>query len=109
VAHPPTGSAPCYVHCVVDDARHVRFKKYLDKVVARSPHANAVDLSLDTFHLTHRESEILRLLANDETLHGIAHRLNLSYATVRNHVQHILNKLEVHGRLEAILALQRQP
>jgi DNA-binding CsgD family transcriptional regulator len=102
VAHPPDRSPASYVHCVVDDARHVRFKRYLERVVARSPHAGADDLSLDTFHLTHREREILRLLANDETLHGIAHRLNLSYATVRNHVQHVLNKLGVHSILEAV-------
>jgi DNA-binding CsgD family transcriptional regulator len=91
-----------YVHCVVDDARHERFKKYLDKVVARSPHAGSDELSLEEFQLTPREREILRLLAEDETLHGIAHRLNLSYATIRNHVQHILGKLGVHSILEAV-------
>jgi DNA-binding CsgD family transcriptional regulator len=91
-----------YVHCVVDDARHERVKRYLDKVVARSPHAGAEDTSLEEFQLTSREREILRLLAEDETLHGIAHRLDLSYATIRNHVQHILRKLGVHSILEAV-------
>jgi DNA-binding NarL/FixJ family response regulator len=91
-----------YVHCVVDDARHERFKRYLDKVVARSPHATADEASLEEFRLTDREREILRLLAEDETLHGIAHRLDLSYATIRNHVQHILRKLGVHSILEAV-------
>jgi DNA-binding CsgD family transcriptional regulator len=91
-----------YVHCVVDDARHERFKKYLDKVVSRSPHAGSDELSLEEFQLTPREQEILRLLAEDETLHGIAHRLDLSYATIRNHVQHILGKLGVHSILEAV-------
>ena len=52
--------------------------------------------------LSEREREILRLLSNDESLHGIAHRLDLSYATVRNHVQHVLNKLGVHSILEAV-------
>lgn len=91
-----------YVHCVVDDARQERFKRYLDKVVARSPHAGADDISLEEFQLTPREREILRLLAEDETLHGIAHRLDLSYATIRNHTQHILRKLGVHSILEAV-------
>lgn len=91
-----------YVHCVVDDARHERFRKYLGKVVRRSPHATTDDLTLDAFQLTEREREILKLLADDETLHGIAHRLDLSYATIRNHVQHILGKLGVHSILEAV-------
>jgi DNA-binding NarL/FixJ family response regulator len=101
-SHPTEDHGMLYVHCVVDDARHERFKKYLDKVVARSPHAGSDDLSLAEFQLTAREREILRLLAEDETLHGIAHRLDLSYATIRNHVQHILGKLGVHSILEAV-------
>ncbi|HEX3177962.1 MAG TPA: LuxR C-terminal-related transcriptional regulator [Methylomirabilota bacterium] len=32
----------------------------------------------------------------------MARRLNVSRATVRNHVQNILPKLEVHSRLEAV-------
>lgn len=104
-AHATPQSRPedlLYVHCIVDDARHERFKKYLSKVVRRSPHAIGDDLTLDAFQLTQREREILKLLADDETLHGIAHRLNLSYATIRNHVQHILGKLGVHSILEAV-------
>ncbi len=36
---------------------------------------------------------------------AIASKLFISVTTVRNHIQHILNKLGVNGRLEAILAL----
>jgi len=100
VSHPPTGGRDSYVHCVVDDARHERFRTYLDRVVARSRRPN--ELSLDAFALTRREREVLRLLSEDESLHAIAHRLNLSYATVRNHSQHILNKMRVHSILEAV-------
>ncbi|MDH4038859.1 MAG: helix-turn-helix transcriptional regulator [Candidatus Krumholzibacteria bacterium] len=57
------------------------------------------DLSAE---LTQREREILSLLAEDATLHEIAERLGVSYATVRNHVQHILRKLGVHSILEAV-------
>ena len=56
--------------------------------------------------LTHREREILRLLSRGLGTRVIAARLCISPTTVRNHVQHILSKLEVHGRLEAILALR---
>jgi DNA-binding CsgD family transcriptional regulator len=100
VSHPPGESGGSFVHCVVDDARHERFRSYFDKVVARSRRPS--ELSLDAFALTRRERQVLRLLAEDESLHAIAHRLDLSYATVRNHSQHVLNKLHVHSILEAV-------
>jgi DNA-binding CsgD family transcriptional regulator len=100
VSRPPGDGGASYVHCVIDDARHERFRGYLDRVMARSRRPSEV--SLDAFALTRREREVLRLLAEDESLHAIALKLNLSYATVRNHSQHILNKLGVHSILEAV-------
>ena len=35
-------------------------------------------------------------------LYAIAARLHVSHATVRNHVQHILNKFGVHSIMEAV-------
>jgi two-component system nitrate/nitrite response regulator NarL len=51
--------------------------------------------------LTRRERDILRLLAAGASTRAMAERLHVSPATVRNHVQHILEKLGVHSRLEA--------
>lgn len=51
--------------------------------------------------LSRRELEILRLMAGGANTRTMADRLHISPATVRNHVQHILGKLEVHSRLEA--------
>ena len=57
--------------------------------------------------LTPRENEILRLLTEGLDGAAIAQTLFLSPATVRNHIQHILKKLEVHSRTEAVaLALR---
>ncbi len=57
--------------------------------------------------LTPREREVLGLLTEGLDGATIAERLYLSRTTVRNHVQHILNKLEVHSRVEAVaLALR---
>jgi len=88
------------IHCVVDGSRDRRLRQYLSTVVNRSPGGRRV--VLDDYGLTQREKEILALLAADETLHGIAETLCVSYATVRNHVQHILGKLNVHSILEAV-------
>jgi PAS domain S-box-containing protein len=58
--------------------------------------------------LTTREREIVNLLSNGYAALNIAARLNLSHATVRNHIQNILRKLEVHSQVEAIaLAFRR--
>jgi len=61
--------------------------------------APAVDSNND---LTRRELEILRLVAGGSDTKAVAERLNVSPATVRNHVQNILGKLGVHSRLQAV-------
>jgi DNA-binding CsgD family transcriptional regulator len=52
--------------------------------------------------LTRREHEILRLIANGAGTRTMADQLRVSPITVRNHVQNILRKLNVHSRLEAM-------
>ena len=58
--------------------------------------------------LTHREQEVLRLLASGASTHTLATALCISPATARHHIGHLLSKLGVHTRLEAVtLALRR--
>ena len=52
--------------------------------------------------LTPREKEILRCLAEGLATPDIARRLSISRVTVRNHVQNVLQKLEVHNKLAAV-------
>ena len=51
--------------------------------------------------LTPREIEILRLLAVGRTNREIAEQLNFSVSTVKNHVQHILARLNASDRTQA--------
>lgn len=51
--------------------------------------------------LTQRESEVLKQLANGLTNKEIAQALNISYETVKEHVQHILRKIGVSDRTQA--------
>jgi two-component system, NarL family, response regulator LiaR len=57
--------------------------------------------------LTRREWEVIDLLAEGTTTAGIADALQMSPATVRTHVKHILRKLGVHSREEAISCVER--
>ena len=52
--------------------------------------------------LTSREVEILGMLAAGHTTPEMAARLHISRLTARNHLQNILDKLEVHSKSEAV-------
>ena len=53
--------------------------------------------------LTPREKEVLRLMAEGTSSREIAHRLGISYTTVRTHIRSLGSKLGVHSKLEAIV------
>lgn len=53
-------------------------------------------------HLTRREVEVLKNLAKGHTTRSISNQLNISSATVKNHIKHVLTKFGAHTRLEAI-------
>ena len=58
--------------------------------------------------LTGREKEVLCHLAEGMSTKAIGERLYISPITVKNHVQSILKKLQVHSRVEAVaLAFHR--
>lgn len=52
--------------------------------------------------LTRREFEVLTMLVEGETNAGIAQRLVVSEDTVKSHVKHILRKLGVRNRSQAV-------
>ena len=51
--------------------------------------------------LTEREREILQLLSRGESNKAIAQALSISYDTVKQHVRHILTKLNLSSRVKA--------
>jgi len=58
--------------------------------------------------LTPREKEVLLLLAEGKSNKDIAVELNLSESTVKIHIQHILKKLNLKGRVQAaVYAIER--
>jgi NarL family two-component system response regulator LiaR len=57
--------------------------------------------------LTEREMEVLRLLAKGESNKEIAHHLQVVEDTVKTHIRHILAKLGVQSRTQAVLSAVR--
>jgi DNA-binding NarL/FixJ family response regulator len=52
--------------------------------------------------LTEREREVLTLLAHGRDQAEIAAELFISDKTVETHIQHVLSKLDVHSRAQAV-------
>jgi len=90
--------------------REISLPPELERVIVErlqgwSPGTPSRDSALDV--LTPRERDVLHLLTEGLDGAAIAEELFVSPATVRNHIQHILAKLGVHNRVEAVaLALR---
>jgi DNA-binding NarL/FixJ family response regulator len=61
-----------------------------------------------TPRLTERELEVLRLVAQGLNNREIAKQLFISENTVKNHVRNILEKLQLHSRMEAVMYAVRE-
>ncbi|MFC5719742.1 response regulator transcription factor [Streptomyces gamaensis] len=57
--------------------------------------------------LSDREFEVLSLLATGRSTTEVAGLLDITSATVKSHVSHILGKLKVRNRVEAVLLFQQ--
>jgi PAS domain S-box-containing protein len=58
-------------------------------------------------HLTARQHEVLRLLADGRPARTIAEWLGIAEATVRNHIRAVFLELGVHSQLEAVAQARR--
>jgi len=80
-------------------------KKHQKAGVNQVPDLNPVLDDLGT--LSERETEILRLLAKKVSTRDIATSMSISIRTVRTHIQHLMYKLRVHKRLDAVEVAKR--
>jgi DNA-binding NarL/FixJ family response regulator len=62
------------------------------------------ELTPDLSSLTEREVDVLRLMARGLNNQAIGEKLFVSEATVKTHVAHILDKLGVENRVQAVVA-----
>ena len=76
-------------------------RQLLDRVVPRLGATQPAPAVLES--LTDRERDVLRLVAQGLSNAEIAERLVVSEATVKTHVSHILEKLDLRDRVQAVV------
>ena len=76
-------------------------RRLIDHFASR-PAPKAQDLSLLN-SLTEREREVFELVAQGLSNADIANRLVLTEGTVKTHVKHVFEKLELHDRTQAVI------
>ena len=76
-------------------------RRLIEQYVRRPPPGARGTAELSA--LTERELEVLRCLGRGETNAEIAAELYLSQATIRTHVSHILAKLNLRDRVQAVV------
>jgi PAS domain S-box-containing protein len=102
---------PYIVHLFRDITQKKRDARFVERVVEAAKHYGGVQpdsnsdqkLARQYGELTRRERQVLTLLVEGHGTREIAQHLSISVNTTRNHVQQILQKLDVHTRLEAVI------
>jgi DNA-binding NarL/FixJ family response regulator len=80
-------------------------RRLLDRFVARPPRPTGIPPEFAD--LSERELEVLRLIADGRSNAEIAVDLYISEATVKTHVTHILTKLRLRDRVQAVALAYR--
>jgi len=64
-------------------------------------------ISAQKCSLTQREEEVMNYLVRGRSIMAIANLTTLSQNTIKTHVQHIYQKLDIHSREELIVAVEQ--
>jgi PAS domain S-box-containing protein len=120
IVSPPLGNEPVTVHVFRDITREKRAGQAVDQFLAalgvsgdgrnapadgraRIKSVGVLTASAESLPgLSSREIEVLTLLAEGLSTKTLAERLGISHFTVRNHIQNILVKLELHSKAQAV-------
>jgi PAS domain S-box-containing protein len=105
------------IHLFRDATHQLRYETYVEQILCAAARLPTPQTTLTrsttavpvlNVPLSAREKAVLYLLVQGKAARAIAETLCISYATVRNHIQTILRKLDVHSQREAVkFALER--
>lgn len=82
--------------------------KLLTEFALMAKRSNERAQQVPTPKLTDRELEVLKLVARGLNNRDIARELFISENTVKNHIRNILEKLQLHSRMEAVVYAVRE-
>ena len=82
--------------------------KLLTEFALMAKRSNERSQQVPTPRLTERELEVLKLVARGLNNRDIANELFISENTVKNHIRNILEKLQLHSRMEAVVYAVRE-
>jgi two-component system NarL family response regulator len=82
--------------------------KLLTEFALMAKRSNERIEQVPTPRLTDRELEVLKLVARGLNNRDIARELYISENTVKNHIRNILEKLQLHSRMEAVVYAVRE-
>ncbi|SHM23841.1 helix-turn-helix transcriptional regulator [Halanaerobium congolense] len=74
---------------------------------ANKQNENIINTTAESFQLSSREKDVLKLILQGKTNEEIANELFVSINTVKKHLSHIFNKTEVHNRTELAALVYR--
>jgi DNA-binding CsgD family transcriptional regulator len=86
-------------HIALAHSNALRYTAALAEARSTSEHSAAAAAALAC--LTERQHEVLGLVSQGHTNQQIAHELDISVATVKKHLEHILDRLDVYTRVAA--------
>jgi DNA-binding NarL/FixJ family response regulator len=82
--------------------------KLLTEFALMAKRSNERSQQVPTPRLNERELEVLKLVARGLNNRDIARELFISENTVKNHIRNILEKLQLHSRMEAVVYAVRE-
>jgi len=95
------------VHLFRDVTAQRRVQAKASRALAAFPRFEGDLDAIPAKPLTRREAEVLHMLACGLGNKEIADAMSVSATTVRNHIEHVLSKLGVHSKLEAVVYAAR--
>lgn len=81
--------------------RPISLYNSVHRFMHKRPRGDAASVP-ESLHLTRREIQVFRCVAEGKSTNNIAGHLHISYSTTRNHIRNIFAKLGVHSRAEVV-------
>lgn len=88
---------------VIEEGKVWLYPEFVQELISQASHKPVTPRSVSTEDLTPKELEVSQLVAQGKTNKEVAITLDITERTVKTHLTHIYEKLQVHDRLSLAL------